>query len=152
MDLAFSSRFSDDPPHCSCRQGWSTATVCHAILLSNSRMCHMPSYGPYVPYWFEAFSQCIPWIVPILALAGLWIARLCEDSRVRSIAEACYFGAMVVAAMFTLRTILADDNCWLLHTSSLGLMILGAIFPHHMLESTAQESLGENSLSDAQIR
>ena len=115
-------------------------------------MCPMTSYGPYVPYWFEAFSQCIPWIVPILALAGLWIARLCEDARIRSAAEACYFGAMVVASMITLRTILADDNCWLLHTSSLGLMILGAIFPHHMLENSAHESVSENNLSDAPTR
>ena len=115
-------------------------------------MCPMTSYGPYVPYWFEAFSQCIPWIVPILALAGLWIARLCEDARIRSAAEACYFGAMVVASMITLHTILADDNCWLLHTSSLGLMILGAIFPHHMLENSAHESVSENNLSDAPTR
>ncbi|MFN6400674.1 MAG: hypothetical protein ACK449_12330 [Planctomycetota bacterium] len=112
----------------------------------------MPSYVPYVPYWFEVFSVWTPWIVPILALLGLWIARLCEDARVRSAAEACYFGAMVVAAMITLRTILADDSCWLLHTSSLGLMILGAIFPHHMLESSAQDALGENGLSDAHLR
>ena len=112
----------------------------------------MPSYMPYVPYWFEVFSAWTPWVVPILAILGLWIARLCEDSRVRGAAEACYFGAMVVAAMITLRTILADDHCWLLHTSSLGLMILGAIFPLHMLESSAQDSLGENGLSDAHMR
>ena len=108
----------------------------------------MPSYMPYVPYWFEAFAAWTPWVVPILAILGLWIARLCEEARVRSVAEACYFGAMIVAAMITLRTILADDNCWLLHTSSLGLMILGAIFPHHMLENSAQDSLGENVFSD----
>jgi hypothetical protein len=54
--------------------------------------------------------------------------------------------------MITLRTILADDNCWLLHTSSLGLMILGAIFPHHMLENSAQDSLGENGFSDVPLR
>jgi hypothetical protein len=112
----------------------------------------MPSYMPYVPYWFEAFAAWTPWVVPILAILGLWIARLCEEARIRSVAEACYFGAMIIAAMITLRTILADDNCWLLHTSSLGLMILGAIFPHHMLENSAQDSLGENGFSDVPLR
>jgi hypothetical protein len=95
---------------------------------------------PYVPYWFEPFSAWTPWIVPVLALAGLWIARLCEDARVRSMAEACYFGAMIVASMITLRTILADDHCWLLHTASLGAMILGAIFPHHTMDANAAEA------------
>lgn len=112
----------------------------------------MPSYVPYVPYWFEVFSVWTPWVVPVLAIFGLWIARLCEDARARNLAESCYFGAMVVAAMITLRTILADDGCWLLHTASLGLMILGAIFPHHPLESSLQEGLGDNGLSDANLR
>jgi hypothetical protein len=55
-------------------------------------------------------------------------------------AEACYFGAMIVASMITLRTILADDHCWLLHTASLGAMILGAIFPHHTMDANAAEA------------
>ena len=95
---------------------------------------------PYVPYWFEPFSAWTPWAVPVLALAGLWMARLCEDARVRSAAEACYFGAMIVASLITLRTILADDHCWLLHTASLGIMILGAIFPHHSMAANTLDS------------
>ena len=97
---------------------------------------------PYIPYWFEPFLFWTPWMVPTLAILGLWIARLCEDSRVKSAAECCYFGAMVVAAMITLRTILADDGCWLLHTTSFGLMVVGAIFPHHTNEPSTNDGLG----------
>jgi L-asparagine transporter-like permease len=90
---------------------------------------------PYVPYWFESFESWIPWIVPILSLIGLWIARLCDDERVRSFAEYAYYCAMILAAVITLRTIIADDHCWLLHTASFGMMVLGAVFPHHTHEA-----------------
>jgi hypothetical protein len=90
---------------------------------------------PYVPYWFESFANWFPWIVPVLSLMGLWMARLCDDERARSIAEHAYYCAMILAAVVTLRTILADDHCWLLHTTSFRVMVLGAIFPHHHLDT-----------------
>jgi hypothetical protein len=85
---------------------------------------------PYVPYWFEFFAGWFPWIVPVLSLMSLWIARLCDDSRIRSNAERIYFIMMVIVATATLRTMLANEPCWLLHTASLGIMVVGAIFPH----------------------
>jgi hypothetical protein len=93
------------------------------------------SVMPYVPYWFESFASWFPWIVPVLSLIGLWIARLCDDDRVRSVAEHAYYCAMILAAVVTLRTILADDHCWLLHTGSFGMMVLGAVFPNNPVEA-----------------
>ncbi|MFO0011342.1 MAG: hypothetical protein ACK553_01235 [Planctomycetota bacterium] len=90
---------------------------------------------PYVPYWFESFAAWVPWLVPILSLLSLWIARLCDDSRVQSNAERIYFIMMVIVAMATLRTMLADEPCWLLHTGSLGAMVVGAIFPQSHLDT-----------------
>ncbi len=87
---------------------------------------------PYVPYWFESFATLFPWLVPVLSILGLWVARLCDDTRVRSFAEHAYYCAMMIAAVITLRTILADDHCWLLHTASLCIMVLGAIFPQSL--------------------
>jgi hypothetical protein len=84
---------------------------------------------PYIPYWFESFANWFPWIVPILAVGSLWVARLSEDPTLRTIAERCFYTAMILAACVTLRTILADDGCWLLHTGSLCVMVIGAIFP-----------------------
>ncbi len=90
---------------------------------------------PYVPYWFESFANWFPWIVPALSILSLWIARLCDDALVRSIAERLFFIIMIVVATGTLRTMLANEPCWLLHTGSLGLMVLGAVFPHCQLEN-----------------
>jgi hypothetical protein len=85
---------------------------------------------PYMPYWFESFAEWFPWIIPAVAISGLWIAKLCEDQRLRGIAQRTYFAAMLVVAWGTLRTIVADEGCWLLHTGSLCVMILGAVFPN----------------------
>lgn len=90
---------------------------------------------PYVPYWFEIFASWFPWIVPILSLMSLWIARLSDDLRTQANAERVYFFMMVIVAMATLRTMLADEPCWLLHTTSLGVMVVGAIFPHSQVDA-----------------
>lgn len=90
---------------------------------------------PYVPYWFESFAAWFPWIVPVLSILSLWIARLCDDDRVRLFAERLYFVMMIIVATGTLRTILADEPCWLLHTSSLCLMVVGAVFPQSRFDS-----------------
>lgn len=103
---------------------------------------------PYVPYWFESFAAWLPWIVPVLSLLSLWIARLCDDSRVKANAERIFFVMMVVVAMATLRTMLANEPCWLLHTGSLGIMVLGAVYPnsHHDAEWRDEDFL-ESELS-----
>ncbi len=89
---------------------------------------------PYIPYWFESFANWFPWIVPFLAIAALWIARLMDDAHWRNIAERCFFMVLVIAACGTLRTVLENDPCWLMHTGSFGLMVLGAIFPQFQLD------------------
>ncbi|MCU0706731.1 MAG: hypothetical protein MUF23_00405 [Pirellula sp.] len=98
---------------------------------------------PYVPYWFESFAAWFPWIVPALSILSLWIARLCDDARVRSNAERIYFIMMLVVATATLRTILADEPCWLLHTGSLCLMVVGAIFPQSHADGAGVDLPGD---------
>ena len=84
---------------------------------------------PYIPYWFESFAPCFPWIVPAIALSGLWIAKATDDRCVQRIAERTYFAAMLVVAAATLHTVVENEGCWLLHMASLGIMVLGATFP-----------------------
>ncbi|MFN9715929.1 MAG: hypothetical protein ACK57G_19275 [Planctomycetota bacterium] len=66
---------------------------------------------------------------------SLWIARLSDDSRIRASAERVYFIMMLVVATATMRTMLANEPCWLLHTASLGMMVVGAIFPHNHMDA-----------------
>jgi hypothetical protein len=84
---------------------------------------------PYIPFWFESFAHGFPWIVPGLALAGLWIARSTSDLALKTLAERVFFAAMLIVAAATLRTVLANEGCWLLHMGSIGVMVLGATIP-----------------------
>lgn len=83
----------------------------------------------YTPYWFESFAPCLSWVVPFLAIVGLGIARTSVDSRVQRLVERTYFAAMFLVAAATLRTVIIDEGCWLLHTVSMGAMVLGAAIP-----------------------
>jgi hypothetical protein len=83
----------------------------------------------YIPYWFESFAPWFPWIVPIIALSGLWIAKSSQDRRVQRIGERVFYAALFVVGGATLRTVLANEGCWLLHMASMSAMILGATFP-----------------------
>lgn len=82
-----------------------------------------------IPYWFEAFGNAFPWIVPSIALVALWLARSSNDDRFRRNAERVFFGALFVVAWGTLRTVLANEGCWIIHMTSLAVMIVGSIFP-----------------------
>jgi len=44
-------------------------------------------------------------------------------------AERIYFAAMLLVAWVALRTVIANEGCWLLHMASIGAMVLGATFP-----------------------
>ncbi len=84
---------------------------------------------PYMPYWFESFGPCLPWVVPCIALAGLWTAKCSENRQLQRTAERIYFAAMLLVAWVALRTVIANEGCWLLHMASIGAMVLGATFP-----------------------
>ncbi len=79
--------------------------------------------------WIETLSMCFPCIVPLVALVGLWVARCSPDREVRQLAERAFIAMMLVVGGGTLRTIVVNDAFWLLHTSSLSIMIVGAIMP-----------------------
>lgn len=81
------------------------------------------------PHWFETFAGSFPWIVPLVAIASLWLARASDDSYFRRIAEPAFYGALLLVSWGTLRTIIANEGCWIVHTSSMAIMIVGAIFP-----------------------
>lgn len=83
----------------------------------------------HAPQWFDSLYMFAPWIIPAIAIISLWVARGSEDQIMRRHAERLFFAALLVVAGATLRTLLANDGHWLVHTSSLASMIVGAIFP-----------------------
>ena len=83
--------------------------------------------------WIELVADCFVWFIPISAAIGLWLARFSVDSDLRLWSQRAFFASLLLVAGGTLRTIMVDDPSWLLHTLSLGIMVVGAICPtvHH---------------------
>jgi len=82
-----------------------------------------------MPYWFESLGPFLPWVVPCIAIAGLWIAKSSESLQLQRTAERFFFAAMLLVALVALRTVIANEGCWLIHMASIGAMVLGATFP-----------------------
>ena len=76
---------------------------------------------------FESIVDCSGVLIPFLALwaiASLYTARSESESHST---QAVFFGALLFIAVVTIRTVMVDEGCWLLHTSSLGAMIVAGV-------------------------
>jgi hypothetical protein len=47
------------------------------------------------PHWFEPFAGSYPWIVPLVAIVSLWLARASDDSYFRRIAEPAFLRSAI---------------------------------------------------------
>ncbi len=83
--------------------------------------------------WIEQIADSFVWFIPIAAAVGLISIRWLHHQS-RTWAERLFFAALLIVAGGTLRTIVVDDPSWLLHTFSLGLMVIGAALPHGATE------------------
>ena len=102
---------------------------------------------PYMPYWFESFAPHLPWVVPGIAIVGLWVAKSSVNNQVQKTSERIYFAAMLIVAWAALRTVMANEGCWLMHMSSIGVMVLGATFPNAEIANTELDTENEMMLS-----
>jgi hypothetical protein len=69
----------------------------------------------------------VPWIVPLLAFLGLAIAKSCEVPQLQRFGERVFFASLLLVAGATLHTVACNHPYWLMHTSSLALMTVGAV-------------------------
>jgi|694.fasta_scaffold19889_3 hypothetical protein len=69
----------------------------------------------------------VPWLVPVLAFFGLLIARLCDAPQLQRFGERIFFASLLLVAGATLHTVASNHPCWLIHTSSLAIMTVGAV-------------------------
>ena len=74
----------------------------------------------------ELLADYFPVLVPIVAFAGLLAAQSAHISSVRKIAVSIFYGALVVVALGAIRSTMLRESTWLLHTASLGFLIIGA--------------------------
>jgi hypothetical protein len=81
--------------------------------------------------WISTLEFHAAWFFPIASLVGLWLCRLSPDEFLRVWSERVFFAMLLLLSGITLRTVVANDQAWLLHTTSLGIMIVGAVIPMH---------------------
>ncbi len=77
----------------------------------------------------QVFVDWTTLLVPAIAtwaILGIHVYR-CEHYR--SIVDTLYFLAMILIAGLTWRTMNANESCWLIHTASLGIMIVAGVMP-----------------------
>jgi hypothetical protein len=79
----------------------------------------------YLPL-LETLADLFPFIVPLMAACGLVAAQCSTVDSIRRIATGIFFGSLVVVALGAYRSMLHSEPTWLLHTASLGALIVGA--------------------------
>ena len=65
-------------------------------------------------------------ILPMIGAAALLLAKFSQGDAARR-AERRFFGILVVITIVTLRTVITCDDVWLVHTATLGTLIVGSL-------------------------
>ena len=65
-------------------------------------------------------------IMPFIGGLAILFAKLSQGDAARW-AERQFFAVLVVITLVTLRTVILCDEVWLIHTSTLGTLIVGAL-------------------------
>jgi lysylphosphatidylglycerol synthetase-like protein (DUF2156 family) len=69
--------------------------------------------------------------IPVAAGIALLLAKLTRGEMARK-AEKNFFAFLVVMTLITIRTVVKCDEAWLIHTTTLAIMIIGALaIPGH---------------------
>jgi hypothetical protein len=70
-------------------------------------------------------------LIPMAAGIALMLAKLTHGEMARK-AEKNFFAFLVIMTLITLRTVVLCDEVWLIHTTTLAIMIVGALaIPSH---------------------
>ncbi len=75
---------------------------------------------------------CVGWttlLVPALALWAVIGLNTARSEAMRPWMDSIYFLVMILIAVLTWRTMSANDPCWLIHTTSLGTLIVFGVLP-----------------------
>jgi hypothetical protein len=81
----------------------------------------------------EQFMElCVQWtsyLVPALAAWAIAGINLYRATALRPLVDSSYYFVMVLIGILTWRTMSSNDACWLIHTASLGIMIVFGVLP-----------------------
>ncbi len=92
--------------------------------------------------FIESIASSSGVLVPLLALwaiVGLYTQRSgCECVAT----QVLYLSVMLFIAGITIRTVMVDDGCWLVHTASLGVLVVSGVMRRPATATT--EFVGES--------
>ncbi len=72
----------------------------------------------------ETVVHCSALVVPLLAIWAIACLYCSRSGCGCHATQIVFFATLLMIAGFTVRTVLVDDGCWLIHTASLGVMIV----------------------------
>lgn len=76
--------------------------------------------------FLELLADFFPVFVPAMAVFGLVAAQTAHIQGVRRIAMSIFYGSLVVVSIGAIRSMVHNEGTWLLHSASLGMLIIGA--------------------------
>lgn len=88
---------------------------------------------------------CVQWtsyLVPALAAWAIVGINLYRGTSLRPLVDSLYYFAMVLIGVLTWRTMSCNDACWLIHTASLGILIVFGVLPRRDSFDEAVPTLG----------
>ncbi|MEM7475162.1 MAG: hypothetical protein AAF483_09240 [Planctomycetota bacterium] len=78
----------------------------------------------------DLFEFCVfgsDFFVPIAAIWAVASLYTLKSGCRCKITECGFFAALLLVAICTVRTVLANEACWLVHTATLGLLIVAGV-------------------------
>ena len=72
----------------------------------------------------ETVVLCSGLLVPLMAVWAIACLYCARNGGQCYATQIVYFSTLLTIAGLTVRTVMADDCCWLIHTASLGVMIV----------------------------
>lgn len=75
----------------------------------------------------ETAAMCSALAVPLLAMWAITCLYTTRAAHLAWATQLIYFVVLLAVAGLTVRTMMANDGCWLIHTSTLGVMIVSGV-------------------------
>lgn len=93
--------------------------------------------------FIEGIASCAGILVPLLAVWAI-VSLYTQPTGCQCLAtQVLYLSVIVFVAGVTVRTVMVDDGCWLVHTASLGVLVVFGVMrrPEPMTSDLVRDSL-----------
>jgi hypothetical protein len=79
-----------------------------------------------MPLWMTLLTLCEAFTLPIIGSVALATSKLTVGGSAQA-AQRWFLGVLVAVTLVTCRTVISCDPCWLLHTATLAMMVVGSL-------------------------